>query len=64
MVRLTVYSREFEIEAVIASASGTPYELDMSTVRPDLIREIIRAYQEILPNYSGMRRVGRLLRTC
>ena len=50
MVRLMVYSREFEIEALIASASGNPDELDVSTVRPDLIRQIIRAYQEVLPN--------------
>lgn len=43
MVRLMVYSQEFEIEALIASASGTPGELDRSMVRPDLIREIVKA---------------------
>ena len=50
MVRLMVYSQEFEIEALIASASGTPGELDRSMVRPDLIREIVKAYGEVLPN--------------
>ena len=50
MVRLMVYSQEFEIEALIASASGTPGELDRSMVRPDLIRKIVKAYGEVLPN--------------
>ena len=50
MVRLMVYSREFEIEALIASASGTPGELEESMVQPYLIREIVKAYGELLPN--------------
>jgi hypothetical protein len=50
MIRLMFYSREFEIEALIASASGIPGQLDQSVVRPDLIQEIIEAYGEVLPN--------------
>ena len=50
MIRLMLYSREFEIEALIASASGVPGQLDQSVVRPDLIREIVEAYGEVLPN--------------
>lgn len=50
LVRLMVYSNEFEIEALIASASGTPNELDHAITRPDLIREIVEAYGDVLPN--------------
>ena len=45
-----VYSNEFEIEALIASASGTPGELKKAIARPDLILEIIDAYGKVLPN--------------
>jgi hypothetical protein len=44
MVRLMIHANEFEIEGLIASASGTPGELKKETVQPDLIREIVRAY--------------------
>ena len=50
MIRLLVYSNEFEIEALIASASGTPGELKTTVTRPDLILEIINAYERVLPN--------------
>lgn len=50
MIRLMVYSNEFELEALIASASGTPGELKEATTRPDLILEIINAYGRVLPN--------------
>ena len=50
MIRLMVYSNEFEIEALIASASGTPGELKKATTRPDLIHEIVDAYEKVLPN--------------
>jgi hypothetical protein len=53
LVRLMVYVNEFEIEALIASASGTRGELKKSTTRPDLIREVIEAYGKILPNLQG-----------
>src|SRR6187431_1387561 len=50
LVRLMVYANEFDIEALIASASGTRGELKKSVTRPDLIREVIEAYGKVLPN--------------
>jgi len=50
LVRLMVYANEFEIEALIASASGTPGELTQAVTRPDLIREILGGYEQVLPN--------------
>ena len=50
LVRLMVYSNEFEIEGIVASASGTPGELKEAVVRPDLVEEIIRGYQAVYPN--------------
>jgi hypothetical protein len=50
LVRLMVYANEFELEAFVASASGTPGELKESITRPDLIRQTIEAYGEARPN--------------
>ncbi len=50
MVRLMVYSNEFEIEALIASASGTPGELKVAITHPDLIRATVAAYGQVRPN--------------
>lgn len=50
MVRLMLYSCEFEIEGLVASASGTPGELKKEIVQPQLIREIVEAYGQVLPN--------------
>jgi hypothetical protein len=50
MIRLMVYANEFEIEALIATASGTPGELKEKVTRPDLVREIIGGYERVLPN--------------
>ncbi|WP_253157624.1 DUF1593 domain-containing protein [Stieleria tagensis] len=52
MVRLMVYANEFQIEGLIASASGTPGELKQAITRPDLIREIIQAYDKVRPNLT------------
>lgn len=49
MIRLMVYANEFEIEGLIASASGTPGELKRAVVQPDLIRQIVNAYGEVRP---------------
>jgi hypothetical protein len=49
MIRLMVYANEFEIEGLVASAAGTPGELKASVTKPELIREIIAAYGEVLP---------------
>src|SRR5687767_6010840 len=50
MIRLMLYSNEFDLELLIATAAGTPGELKASITRPDLIRQIIDAYGEVLPN--------------
>ena len=50
LIRLMVYSNEFEIEGLIASASGTPGELKEAQTRPDLIREIVTAYGQVRDN--------------
>lgn len=50
LIRLLVYANEFDIEALIASASGTRGELKEAVTRPDLILQTIDAYQQVLPN--------------
>lgn len=52
MIRLMVYSNEFEIEGLIASASGTPGELEVAVTKPELIREIVTAYGKVRPNLA------------
>lgn len=44
LIRLMLYSNQFTIEGLIASAAGTPGELKEATVKPQLIREIVHAY--------------------
>jgi hypothetical protein len=55
MIRLMLYSNEFEIEGLIASASGTPGELGKAVVKPHLIEEIVNAYGE---NRTLLRRLS------
>jgi len=50
LIRLMVYSNEFDIELLLASAAGTPGELKEAATRPELIHEIIDAYASVLPN--------------
>lgn len=50
MIRLMVYSNEFQIEGLVASASGTPGELKRAVTRPELIQEIVTAYGRVRPN--------------
>jgi hypothetical protein len=50
MIRLMAYANEFQIEALIASAAGTPGELKEAITRPELIVEIIDGYGRVLPN--------------
>jgi hypothetical protein len=50
MIRLMVYANELEIELLVATAAGTRGELKASITRPDLIRRIVDAYAEVLPN--------------
>jgi hypothetical protein len=49
LIRLMVYANEFEIEGLIASASGTPGELKEAITRPDLIHDVIDRYGQVLP---------------
>jgi hypothetical protein len=50
MIRLMTYANEFDIEGLIASASGTPGELRREVVQPQLIRDIVEAYEKVRPN--------------
>jgi hypothetical protein len=50
MIRLMVYANELDIELLLASAAGTRGELKEAVTRPDLILEIIDAYESVLPN--------------
>ncbi len=50
LIRLMVYANEFDLELLLASASGTPGELKRSITQPQLIRQIVDAYGEVLPH--------------
>lgn len=50
MVRLLVHSNEFDIEGLVASASGRPGELKERVTKPQIIREQSEAYAKVLPN--------------
>lgn len=47
LVRLLLYSNEIDLEGLIASAAGTPGELGVSIVRPDLIHQQVDAYGQV-----------------
>ncbi|MEQ2007158.1 MAG: DUF1593 domain-containing protein [Limisphaerales bacterium] len=50
LIRLMVYANEFELELLVATAAGTRGELKEAVTRPDLIRQIVDAYGQVLPN--------------
>ncbi len=50
LVRLMVYSNEFEIEGIISSASGTQGELGVAVIKPELVEEIIHGYGQVYLN--------------
>ncbi len=52
LVRLMLFSNEFDIEALIASAAGTPGELGVAVTKPELIREIVAAYGQVRDNLA------------
>jgi len=64
LIRLMAYANEFDIELLLASASGTRGELKQVVTRPDLILQIIDAYEKVLPNLqqhaTGWPEAGRL----
>jgi len=49
MVRLMVYANEFRIEALVATSAGIRGQLKEQVIRPDLIKDTIRAYGEVRP---------------
>jgi hypothetical protein len=52
MIRLMLYANEFEIEGLIASASGTPGELKDKVTKTPLVREIVEAYGKVRDNLA------------
>jgi hypothetical protein len=50
MIRLMTCANEFDIEGLVATASGVPGELKKDVTRPDLIRAIVEAYGKVRPN--------------
>jgi len=52
MIRLMAYANMFRIEALIASAAGTRGELKSSITRPELIHEIVDAYEIVRPAFE------------
>ncbi len=50
LIRLLVFSNEFEIEALVASAAGIPGELENAITRPDIIHSFIDSYSDVYPN--------------
>jgi hypothetical protein len=50
LVRLMTYANEFEIEGIVATASGTPGELKREIVQPHLVREIVEGYGKVRDN--------------
>ena len=53
LVRLLLYANEFELEGVVATASGTPGELKQAVTKPELIRELVEAYAQVRPNLTN-----------
>jgi hypothetical protein len=50
MVRLLLYSNEFDIEALIATSAGTTGKREQHVTHPELIRELVAAYGAVRPN--------------
>jgi hypothetical protein len=50
LIRLLLYSNEFDIEGLIASATTPPDQPKAEVVKPELIRETIEAYGKVRDN--------------
>ncbi len=50
MIRLMHHANEFDIEALVATATGVPSEKKQDALYPELIREIVEAYRKVQPN--------------
>jgi hypothetical protein len=64
MIRLMVYANELDIELLIATAVRKNHAPHGPTTRPDLVHQIVGAYNEVLPNLKrhadGWPEAGRL----
>ena len=52
LIRLMLYSNEFDLEGLIATSAGTLGELPKADVRTDLVREIVEAYGQVRDNLA------------
>ncbi len=50
LIRLMVYTNEFDIEGFISSAAGVPGELGRDIIYPEEIEKIIYGYGQVFPN--------------
>src|SRR5690242_13947012 len=50
LIRLMVYSNEFQLEALIATGCEAPGDAKKARTQPQLILEIIAGYEQVLPN--------------
>ncbi len=50
LIRLMLYTCDFELEGIVTSAAGTQGELGESIIRPDLVEKTIHSYGEVWPN--------------
>ena len=53
LIRLLLYANEFELEGVVASASGSPGELAVAVTKPHLVRELVEAYRQVHPQLTN-----------
>src|SRR5690349_7398949 len=70
LIRLLLYSNEFEIEGLIASSAGTLGELPKAAVKTELVREIVDAYGLVRDNlalhaegYPKVEQLGAVIKT-
>src|SRR5688572_15777593 len=52
LIRLMLYSNEFELEGLIATSAGTLGELPKAAVKTELVREIVDAYGQVRDNLA------------
>jgi len=50
LIRLMIYSNEFQLEALIATGCEPPGDAKKARTQPHLILEIIAGYEKVLPN--------------
>ncbi len=50
VIRLMLYTNDFDVEGLIASGTHTPEHPDDDALRPELIEEIIHGYEQVYPN--------------